>query len=119
MNENFNSLPKEERPYERCMRHGAEQLSDRELLAVLLRTGARGRTVLELGNREGEGGSAEMRSGAGQKDGAGRGRTGDLFPDARHDRGILYGGSEASGAGSASASDAEPERQAAERKIYV
>ena len=48
MNENFNSLPKEERPYERCMRHGAEQLSDRELLAVLLRTGARGRTMLEL-----------------------------------------------------------------------
>lgn len=48
MNENFNSLPKEERPYERCMRHGAEQLSDRELLAVLLRTGAKGRTVLEL-----------------------------------------------------------------------
>lgn len=48
MNENFNSLPEEERPYERCMRHGAEQLSDRELLAVLLRTGARGRTVLEL-----------------------------------------------------------------------
>ena len=48
MNENFNSLPKEERPYERCMRHGAEQLSDRELLAVLLRTGAKWRTVLEL-----------------------------------------------------------------------
>lgn len=48
MNENFNSLPKEERPYERCMRHGAGQLSDRELLAVLLRTGARGHTVLEL-----------------------------------------------------------------------
>lgn len=48
MNENFNSLPKEERPYERRMRHGAEQLSDRELLAVLLRTGAKGRTVLEL-----------------------------------------------------------------------
>ncbi|MCI8586217.1 MAG: DNA repair protein RadC [Lachnospiraceae bacterium] len=48
MNENFNSLPEEERPYERCMRHGAGQLSDRELLAVLLRTGAKGRTVLEL-----------------------------------------------------------------------
>ena len=48
MNENFNRLPKEERPYERCMRHGAQQLSNRELLAVLLRTGARGRTVLEL-----------------------------------------------------------------------
>lgn len=48
MNENFNSLPEEERPYERCIRHGAERLSDRELLAVLLRTGAKGRTVLEL-----------------------------------------------------------------------
>lgn len=48
MNEQFNRLPEEERPYERCMRHGAKQLSDRELLAVLLRTGARGRTVLEL-----------------------------------------------------------------------
>lgn len=48
MNENFNSLPREERPYERCVRHGAQQLSDRELLAVLLRTGAKGRTVLEL-----------------------------------------------------------------------
>lgn len=48
MNENFNSLPKDERPYERCMHHGAEQLSDRELLAVLLRTGAKGQTVLEL-----------------------------------------------------------------------
>ncbi len=48
MNENFNRLPKDERPYERCMRHGAEQLSDRELLAVLLRTGAKGRSVLEL-----------------------------------------------------------------------
>ena len=48
MNENFNRLPKDERPYERCIRHGAGQLSDRELLAVLLRTGAKGRTVLEL-----------------------------------------------------------------------
>lgn len=48
MNENFNSLPEEERPYERCMRHGADRLSDRELLAVLLRTGSKGRTVLEL-----------------------------------------------------------------------
>ncbi len=48
MNENFNSLPREERPYERCMLHGAGRLSDRELLAVLLRTGSKGRTVLEL-----------------------------------------------------------------------
>lgn len=48
MNGNFSSLPKEERPYERCIRHGAEGLTDRELLAVLLRTGAKGRTVLQL-----------------------------------------------------------------------
>lgn len=48
MNENFNSLPKEERPYERCIRSGPKSLADRELLAVLLRTGAKGRTVLEL-----------------------------------------------------------------------
>lgn len=48
MSENLNRLPKEERPYERCLRHGAEGLSDRELLAVLLRTGSKGRSVLEL-----------------------------------------------------------------------
>ena len=30
MNEEFNNLPKEERPYERCIRHGAEGLSRRE-----------------------------------------------------------------------------------------
>ena len=48
MSEKFNNLPMEERPYERCIRHGAEGLSNRELLAVLLRTGTKGRTVLEL-----------------------------------------------------------------------
>lgn len=48
MRENFNSLPVEERPYERCIRHGAERLSDRELLAVLLRTGSKGQNVLEM-----------------------------------------------------------------------
>lgn len=48
MSEQLKNLPLEERPYERCILHGAEYLSDRELLAVLLRTGAKGRTVLEL-----------------------------------------------------------------------
>ena len=48
MSEKFNNLPVQERPYERCIRHGAEGLSDRELLAVLLRTGSKERTVLEL-----------------------------------------------------------------------
>ncbi len=48
MNENFNSLPQEDRPYERCIRHGVQSLSNRDLLAVILRTGAKGRNVLEL-----------------------------------------------------------------------
>ena len=32
----------EERPYERCEQFGASNLTDSELLAVLLRTGTRG-----------------------------------------------------------------------------
>lgn len=48
MSEKFNNLPVQERPYERCIRHGAEGLSDRELLAILLRTGSKERNVLEL-----------------------------------------------------------------------
>ena len=48
MNENFSSLPQEDRPYERCIRHGVQSLSNRDLLAVILRTGAKGRNVLEL-----------------------------------------------------------------------
>ena len=48
MNENFNSLPQEDRPYERCIRHGVQSLSNRDLLAVILRTGAKGRNVMEL-----------------------------------------------------------------------
>ena len=41
-------LPQEDRPYERCIRHGVQSLSNRDLLAVILRTGAKGRNVLEL-----------------------------------------------------------------------
>ena len=48
MNENFSSLPQEDRPYERCIRNGVQSLSNRDLLAVILRTGAKGRNVLEL-----------------------------------------------------------------------
>ena len=48
MNKNFSSLPQEDRPYERCIRHGVQSLSNRDLLAVILRTGAKGRNVLEL-----------------------------------------------------------------------
>ena len=48
MNEQWNSLPEEDRPYEKCERYGVQALTNRELLAVILRTGARGRSVLEL-----------------------------------------------------------------------
>lgn len=48
MNRNFNCLPTEDRPYEKCIRYGVETLTNRELLAAILRTGARGQSVLEL-----------------------------------------------------------------------
>jgi DNA repair protein RadC len=41
-------LPKEERPREKLLREGPEALSDRELLAILLTTGTRGKNVSEL-----------------------------------------------------------------------
>ena len=39
---------KDELPYEKCLEKGAEALSNKELLAVLLRTGTKGLNVLEL-----------------------------------------------------------------------
>ncbi len=44
-------LTAEERPYEKCLRYGAETLSDCELLAVLLRTGVQGMNSLELAQK--------------------------------------------------------------------
>lgn len=41
-------LLEEERPYEKCLRHGAEMLTDSELLAVLLRFGTKGTNSLDL-----------------------------------------------------------------------
>ncbi len=41
-------LPAHERPRERLIEKGAQALSDAELLAILLRTGARGRSVLDI-----------------------------------------------------------------------
>ncbi|MGY6587665.1 MAG: RadC family protein [Wenzhouxiangella sp.] len=40
--------PQQERPRERLMNHGPEQLSDAELLAILLRTGVNGRSALDV-----------------------------------------------------------------------
>lgn len=45
------SIPKEERPYEKCLEGGAESLTDAELLAVILRTGAKGESALELSRK--------------------------------------------------------------------
>lgn len=44
----LNEICKDERPYEKCLKHGAVSLTDTELLAVLLRTGIKGLDVLEL-----------------------------------------------------------------------
>ena len=44
-------MPGAERPYEKCEKKGAGNLSDAELLAVLLRTGTRGENALELSER--------------------------------------------------------------------
>ncbi len=45
------NLPDDARPYERCSRYGPEYLSDSELLSIILRTGSRGETSLELAER--------------------------------------------------------------------
>ena len=44
-------LPAEDRPYEKCLRLGPGALSDGELLAVIIRTGSREETSLELAGR--------------------------------------------------------------------
>lgn len=41
-------LPQEERPYEKCLEKGPEALSDKELLAVIIRSGTRGTSSIEL-----------------------------------------------------------------------
>ncbi len=40
--------PEEERPRERLYKYGSESLSDAQLLAILLRTGGRGRSALDV-----------------------------------------------------------------------
>ncbi len=47
-NNTIKEMYHEERPYEKCERFGAENLTDAELLAVILRTGTRGENSLEL-----------------------------------------------------------------------
>lgn len=50
-NNTMKGIMEEERPYEKCMRFGASNLTDIELLAVLLRTGTRGENSLELSKK--------------------------------------------------------------------
>ena len=55
----------EERPYEKCERFGAGSLTDIELLAVLLRTGTKGESALDLARKlfyPGEGTTATSQS---------------------------------------------------------
>lgn len=42
---------REERPYEKCEQYGAENLTDAELLAVLIRTGTKGENSLQLAQK--------------------------------------------------------------------
>jgi len=48
MDYTIHELPKNERPREKLAENGAESLSDAELLAILLRTGIKGKNVKEL-----------------------------------------------------------------------
>ena len=41
--------PEEERPRERLLKHGADTLSDAQLLGIILRTGAGGKTAIDVG----------------------------------------------------------------------
>ncbi len=44
-------LPPESKPRERFVKHGAEALSDAELLAIILRTGTKKENVVDMSNR--------------------------------------------------------------------
>lgn len=59
MHRNIRQLPADERPRERMLSHGASSLSDAELLAILLGSGARGESAVELARRILEGGNGD------------------------------------------------------------
>ncbi|HOK17623.1 MAG TPA: hypothetical protein PL164_02655 [Candidatus Paceibacterota bacterium] len=50
MNKSFtiHDLPKDERPREKLLKYGADKLNDAELLAILLRTGTKGKSVVTM-----------------------------------------------------------------------
>ena len=44
-------LPLDARPYERCLREGPEHLSDAQLLSIIIRTGSKEESSLELASK--------------------------------------------------------------------
>src|SRR5436305_13959696 len=44
-------LPEEDRPREKLLKRGADALTNRELIAILLRTGVRGKNAVEVGGQ--------------------------------------------------------------------
>ncbi len=45
----INHWPEDQRPRERLIKHGAQALSDAELLSVFLRVGVKGKSAVDLG----------------------------------------------------------------------
>lgn len=43
-------IPKEERPREKLLKYGSNNLSNSELLSIVLKTGTKGSNVTELAN---------------------------------------------------------------------
>ena len=41
-------LPEDERPREKLLKYGADKLSDTELIAILLRTGTKGKSAIDM-----------------------------------------------------------------------
>jgi len=50
-NTTIHGIPDDERPYEKCMKMGPSALSDAELLAIILKNGYKGESVLMLSRR--------------------------------------------------------------------
>lgn len=61
MNSNhiIKKIPVTERPYEKCLLHGPESLTDSELLAVIIRSGAQGASSIEVARAVLEAGDGE------------------------------------------------------------
>ena len=77
MKDTIMEMPDYQRPYEKCLREGEQSLSDRELLAVILRCG--------------KSHTAEMHRGAFQTYGNCCSEAGTVFSASCHNCKVLYG----------------------------